>query len=92
MTDATTYESLVRNLASTAVLAVVAIVLTSGAYALVTISPYLLLGMPPVLLAIAAIVRAVGGSDSVAVHRSADRSEYLEGPQPPETLSDPESR
>ena len=71
-----TYESPVRNLATTVVLATVAVMLVGGTYMLATTSPYVLLGIPPTLLAIAAIVRAVEGSNRAEeMHRSADGDE-----------------
>ncbi|MGH3569891.1 MAG: hypothetical protein ACRDRH_28540 [Pseudonocardia sp.] len=50
------------NVASTVVAAVVAIVLSAGIIALAFINPYALIGLAPVLLAVAAIVRAVTGT------------------------------
>ena len=66
-----TYELPVRNFATTVVLATVAVILVGGTYMLATISPYVLLGIPPTLLAIAAIVRAVGGSNRADEIRAA---------------------
>jgi len=43
------------------VLAVLAVVLVVGVLAAAAINPYALIGLPAVLLAVAAIVRAVGG-------------------------------
>ncbi len=54
---------------ATLVAAVVAIVLSAGIIALALINPYALIGLPPVLLAIAAIVRAVTGARSSTTTR-----------------------
>ena len=50
------------HIAATLVAAVVAIVLGAGIIALALINPYARIGLAPVLLAVAAIVRAVTGA------------------------------
>jgi hypothetical protein len=51
----------VQDFRSILVLSVVTVMLVSGVIIAATINPYALLGLAPVLLAIAAIVRAIRG-------------------------------
>lgn len=53
-----------RDLKTIIVLSVVAIPLVTGIVVLAVINPYAALGLAPVLLAVAAIVRAIAGSDT----------------------------
>lgn len=53
-----------RDFRTTFVLSGVALLLVGGVAALASINPYVLLGLPPVLLAIAAIVRAIAGTNT----------------------------
>lgn len=55
-----TYELHMRDFKTTIVLAGVALLLVGGVAVLTSSNPSLLLGLAPVLLAIAAIVRAIG--------------------------------
>lgn len=59
--DAGRYERGVQEFKNLIALAVLATVLVAGVAATAAINPYALVGLAPVLLAIAAIIRAVGG-------------------------------
>jgi hypothetical protein len=61
------------------VLSGVALLLAGGVTALASVNPYILFGLPPVLLAIAAIVRAIAGAGAVKSHGKAGRK----GRRPP---------
>ena len=86
MTSCPTYggryqQAVQKDFKTVVVLAVLAVVLVVSVLAAAAVNPYALIGLPAVLFAVAAVVRAVGGR-----RNEDDRREHDHGQKAPKTL------